>query len=81
MNDMVEISSMDQVSSLITLHRKKAKLSRNNLALLAGVGKTLIYNLEHASHNVGFNAILRVLHVLNLKLCMISPLSAQLNPR
>jgi DNA-binding XRE family transcriptional regulator len=35
-----------EISDIVLFHRKKSGLSRNQLADLAGVGKTVIYDIE-----------------------------------
>jgi y4mF family transcriptional regulator len=56
------------IGSILLKHRKKAGLSRIELALLAGVGKTVIYDLEHGKQSVRFDILLKILYVLNIKL-------------
>lgn len=53
---------------LIRSRRKEAGLSQLELAELAGVGKTLIFNIEKGELNVHFEKLLQVLKVLNIKL-------------
>ncbi len=36
----------EQIAEIIRLHRRAARLSRIELAELAGVGKTVIYDIE-----------------------------------
>jgi transcriptional regulator with XRE-family HTH domain len=68
------------LAELIYNHRKKAGLSRIELASLALVGKSMIYNLEHGSTGVNFKGLLRVLNVLNIHLEAASPLLTQPTP-
>lgn len=56
------------LSTLIKSSRKKAGLSQIELAELAGVGKTLIFNIENGQTNVHFANLLKVLRVLNIKI-------------
>jgi transcriptional regulator with XRE-family HTH domain len=64
----------NELSKIILFHRQQAKLSRNDLAELAGVGKTVIYDLEKGKKTVQWNTILAVLHALNIDLKFQSPL-------
>ena len=41
-----------EIGKLVFFHRKKSGLSRNQLAELAGVGKTLIYDLENGKQTI-----------------------------
>jgi len=59
---------------IIYYHRKQASLSRNQLAELSGVGKTVIYDLEKGKQTVRWANIIAVLEVLNVTICFESPL-------
>jgi DNA-binding XRE family transcriptional regulator len=37
----------NKISEIVLFHRKKSGLTRNQLADLAGVGKTVIYDIEN----------------------------------
>ncbi|MCE7868956.1 transcriptional regulator [bacterium CPR1] len=54
------------LSELVRLHRKAAGLSRNDLAVLAGVGKTVLYDLEHGKTTVRLDTLLKILRTLNI---------------
>jgi transcriptional regulator with XRE-family HTH domain len=68
------------LSTIIRTHRRVAGLSRNELAALAGVGKTVLYDLEHGKTSVRFDIICKVLHVLNIKIVFESPLPPHISP-
>jgi HTH-type transcriptional regulator/antitoxin HipB len=61
------------LAELVRLHRKAAGLSRIDLALLAGVGKTLIYDIEHGKDSIRFDTLQKVLQTLNISLVFDSP--------
>jgi len=63
-----------QIGRIIIFHRKKSKLTQKQLADLAGVGKTVVFDIEKGKETIQFNSLLRVLSVLNIKLEMKSPL-------
>jgi y4mF family transcriptional regulator len=63
-----------QIGKIINLHRKKSKLTQKQLADLAGVGKTVVFDIEKGKETVQLNSLLKVLSVLNIKLEMKSPL-------
>ncbi len=63
-----------ELHQIILFHRKQAKLSREELAELAGVGKTVIYDLENGKKTVRWSTITTVLHALNIKIQFQSPL-------
>ena len=64
----------DELHNVILYHRKQAKLSRNELAELAGVGKTVIYDLEKGKRTVKWSTILTILQALNIDIKFQSPL-------
>jgi len=61
-----------QIGKTIIFHRKKSKLTQKQLADLAGVGKTVVFDIEKGKETVQINSILKVLSVLNIKLEMKS---------
>jgi HTH-type transcriptional regulator / antitoxin HipB len=63
-----------EIANLIQFHRKKAALSRNELADLAGVGKTVIFDIEHGKSTVQYQSLAKVLVTLNICLIFQSPL-------
>ena len=56
------------ISELLRTHRKKSGLSQLGLAKLAGVGKTVIFDLEHGKITVQVDTLLRVLSALNIEI-------------
>ena len=62
------------IGKIIRFHRKKSGLSQEELGMLAQVGKTTIFDVEHGKLTVQLNTILRILDVLNIKLKLQSPL-------
>ena len=67
-----------QLAQMIRTHRKKTGLSQHDLAKLAGVGKTAVFDLEHGKPTVQMDTALRVLETLNIRITLSSPL---LEPR
>ena len=55
-------------------HRKQAGLTQLELANLAGVGKTTVFDIEKDKDTVRWNNILAVLKVLNIEVKFISPI-------
>jgi len=64
----------DQLAEVLKLHRKAAGLSRIQLAELAGVGKTVIYDLENGKETVQLDTLRKILKVLNITMVLTSPL-------
>lgn len=68
---------MTDVANLIRFHRKKAGLTQAELAELAGLGKTVVFDLEHGKETVKWATLQRVLGVLNITTHFKSPLMGQ----
>jgi y4mF family transcriptional regulator len=71
----------DKISDIILFHRKKSGLSRIQLADLAGVGKTVIYDIEKGKETIRFSTLQKVLNALNIKITFTSPLMEVLNEK
>lgn len=65
-----------KIAEVLQFHRSRAGLNRQDLASLAGVGKTAIYDLEHAKPSVQLDTLLKILKALNIRLALESPLMA-----
>lgn len=63
-----------RLANLIKFHRKKSGLSRIQLSHYSGVGKTVIYDIEHGKISIKFDTLLKILKVLNIKIEFMSPL-------
>lgn len=62
------------LAKVIRMHRKAAKLSQLQLAEMAGVGKTVIFNIEKGKETVQLDTLRKILKVLNMKVQLVSPL-------
>ncbi len=62
-----------EIASLVHYYRKQSGLSQQELALLAGVGKTVIYDIEKGKESVRLNTLLKVLDVLNIQMKFETP--------
>jgi len=69
-------TSPSLLGRIVFFHRRQAGLGRNELADIAGVGKTLIYNIENGKTNLRLDTLLRVLSALNITVGLQSPLMA-----
>jgi y4mF family transcriptional regulator len=67
------------IADIIKKHRRAAKLSRVQLAEMAGVGKTVIYDIENGKESVQLDTLKKVLKVLNIKIAFTSPLMENIN--
>lgn len=66
--------SNQKIGQIIHFHRKKSGLSQQGLAQLAGLGKTVIFDMEKGKLSVRFDSLLKVFEVLNIKIELDSPL-------
>lgn len=62
------------IGAMVRFHRKKSGLSQAALAELAGVGKTVVFDIEKGKLSVRFDTLLKVLKILNIKVEFQSPL-------
>ena len=69
------------MSEIVLFHRKKSGLTRNQLADLAGVGKTVIYDIEKGKETIRFSTLQRVMKALNIRITYSSPLMEALNEK
>ncbi len=63
-----------QIGQIIRFHRKKSGLSQAQLGKMAGLGKTVIFDVEKGKLTIRFNTLLSILNVLNIKIEFTSPL-------
>lgn len=68
------MKQVQELEQIVRMHRKAAKLSRVQLAELAGVGKTVIYDIEKGKESVQLDTLRKVLKVLNIRIQLQSPL-------
>ena len=71
----------DKISDIVWFHRKKSGLSRIQLADLASVGKTVIYDIEKGKETIRFSTLQKVLKALNIKITFTSPLIEVVNEK
>lgn len=71
-----EADFFERLAEIVQQHRKQAGLTQKALADYAGVGKTVIYDIEHAKKTVQLSTLLKVFAVLNIQIALQSPLLA-----
>ncbi|MBI9088069.1 MAG: helix-turn-helix transcriptional regulator [Desulfobacterium sp.] len=62
------------LAELIRFHRKKSGLTQVELSEMADVGKNMVHGIETGILSVGFDNLLKILHVLNIEIEFTSPL-------
>lgn len=68
------VSINRQTREIVRFHRKKSGLTQSELAKIAGVGKTAIFDIEKGKETVQLNTLQKVLDALNIKVSFSSPL-------
>jgi len=68
------MSEAEELATIIKMHRKAAKLTQIQLAELAGVGKTVVFDIEKGKETVKLNTLKKILKVLNIEMELSSPL-------
>jgi len=65
---------VNEIADVIRYHRKKSGLTQQKLAEIAGVGKTVVFDIEKGKQSVQLNTLLKILRVLNISIRLESPL-------
>lgn len=66
------------LAAIIRKHRKAAGLSQLQLAEMAGVGKTVVFDIEKSKETIQLNTLRKILTVLNIKVQLDSPYMNQI---
>jgi len=66
------------LAAFLKKHRKAARLTQIQLAEMAGVGKTVVHDIEKGKETIQLVTLRKILHVLNIKVALISPLMNQI---
>lgn len=66
------------LAGIIRKHRKAAGLSQLQLAEMAGVGKTVVFDIEKGKETIQLNTLRKILTVLNIKVQLDSPYMNQI---
>ncbi len=66
------------LATVIREHRKIAGLSQLQLAELAGVGKTVVFDIEKGKETIQLDTLRKILAALNIKVQLTSPVMNQI---
>lgn len=66
---------MKRIGAQIRCHRKISGLTQAELAGLAGVGKTAVFDIEHGKASVQFDTLRNVCRALNITIRLESPVA------
>lgn len=72
----VGVDLIPDVGKIVQFHRKQAGLSRIALADIAGVGKTVVYDIEKGKETLRLNTLFKILGALNITIYLDSPMMA-----
>jgi len=73
----MEVKTAALIGRIIQFHRRAAGLSRIELAEIAGIGKTAVFDMEKGKPTIRLNTLLKVLDALNITVHVDSPLMAR----
>lgn len=62
-----------EIARIIRECRKRSGLTQQTLAELAGVGKTVVFDIEKGKESVQLNSLLKLLSVLNIQVKLELP--------
>ncbi len=62
------------IGKIIYFHRKKSGLTQKQLADIAGVGKTSVFDIEKGKETAQIKTLLKIISALNIKIKLNSPL-------
>lgn len=65
---------VNQIANIVRYCRKQSGLSQLQLAKLAGIGKTAVFDIEKGKETVQLNTLLKVLDILNIQVHLETPL-------
>ena len=68
------MTAINDLHKIVYYHRKQAGLSRKELAELADVGKTVIYDIEKGKKTLRWATIISILAALNITIEFNGPL-------
>lgn len=69
------------IGEIVLFHRKQSGLTRDQLSVLAGVGKTVVYDIEKGKETIRFSTLKKVLKALNIRISYTSPLVETLHEK
>jgi HTH-type transcriptional regulator/antitoxin HipB len=68
------MDSIKEIGKVARYHRRKAGLSQQEVARLAGIGKTAVFDFEKGKESIQLDTLWKILKVLNITVKLESPL-------
>ena len=65
------MNNIERIGDIVRFHRKRAGLTQKQLANLAGVRKTAVFDIEKGKITIRMNTLLAIISVLNISLNML----------
>ena len=65
---------MQNLAEIVRFHRHKAGLTQPGLAALAGVSRSVIWDIEHGKESVQWDTLQKLFRVLNITVQWRSPI-------
>lgn len=62
-----------EIAKNVRYFRKKSGLTQKQLAQIAGVGKTVVFDIEKGKSSIQLDSLLKVLTILNIQLKLETP--------
>ncbi|MEI6789589.1 MAG: helix-turn-helix domain-containing protein [Myxococcaceae bacterium] len=66
--------NLGTLSGMLRFHRRRSGLTQAQLALLAGVGKTVVFDAEHGKLSIQIDTLSKILDALNISWHFRGPL-------
>ena len=64
----------NEIGDIVRFHRKRSGLSQSELARIAGVGKTAVFDIEKGKNTIQLDTIFKIFRALNVHVDLQSPL-------
>ncbi len=61
------------IAAIVRFCRKKSGLSQSELARMAGVGKTVVFDIEKGKQSIRMDSLMKILEILNIRLSLKTP--------
>ena len=69
----------NEIAKIIHYCRKQSGLSQRELANLAGVGKTAVFDIEKGKETIQLDTLLKILSILNIRIKLEMPFTTENN--
>jgi y4mF family transcriptional regulator len=74
---VISMQNSPEIGAVLRYHRRRSGLSQSELAALAGIGKTSVFDIEKGKSTVRLATLMAALRALNIALTLTSPLMAE----